>query len=75
VLLGGLVSCTTVEKAWDGTKDTGSAIIGGAEDIFGAGYQGVKAVGGAALGTVEGVVEGAVEDVTKVTELVTGKEK
>jgi len=75
VLLGGLVSCRTVEKAWDGTKGTGAAILGGTESVLGAGYQGVKDVGNAALGTVEGVVEGAVEDVTKAKTLVTGKKK
>ena len=75
VLLGGLVSCTTVEKTWEGTKGTGAAILGGAEGILDAGYQGAKSVGGAALGTVEGVVEGVIEDATKATTLVTGEEK
>tara|TARA_R110000851_G_scaffold9984_1_gene36597 strand:+ start:2215 stop:2535 length:321 start_codon:yes stop_codon:yes gene_type:complete len=75
VLLGGLVSCRTVEKTWEGTKGTGAAILGGAESVLDAGYQGAKAVGSAALGTVEGAVEGVVEDATKAVTIVTGEKK
>ena len=60
---------------WEGTKGTGAAILGGAESVLDAGYQGAKAVGSAALGTVEGAVEGVVEDATKAATIVTGEKK
>jgi hypothetical protein len=64
MVLGGLASCSTVNRAWEGTKDTGRAVVGGA-----------VGVGSAVVGTAEGVVRGAVNDVNNAMNVVTGKER
>ena len=71
VLLGGLVSCTTVKHTWNGVKDATTATINAAEDVVGAAYKGAKNVGEAVINTAEGVVEGVAADAKSAVQVVT----
>jgi hypothetical protein len=64
MLLGGLVSCTTVDNTWSGVKQTGRAAVDGAVEV-----------GSAVVGTGEAVVRGVASDVQDAVDVVTGEEK
>ena len=74
LLLGGLVSCTTVETTWNGVKDTGRAVVDGTAGAVGATWDGAVGVGSAVVGTGEAVVTGVATDVQNAVDVVTGGE-
>jgi len=63
-VLGGLVSCTAIQPAWDGTKEITNTMVNTVENTMTGVYQGGKSVVSSTVGAVEGVVEGAYELVT-----------
>lgn len=71
-LFGGQVSCTTVENAWGGVKDTGKAVVDGTAGAVGATWDGAVGVGSAVVGTGEAVVAGVATDVQSAVDVVTG---
>ena len=63
-VLGGLVSCTAVQPAWDGTKEITSTVADTVEGTVSGVYQGVKSAVVSGVEAAEGVVEGTYELVT-----------
>ena len=74
MLLGGLVSCTTVETTWNGVKDTGDAVVDGTAYAVSATWDVAVDVGSAVVGTGEAVVTGVATDVQNAVDVVTGGE-
>ena len=75
MLLGGLVSCTTVDNTWSGVKQTGRAAVDGAVEAVGAAWDGAVGVGSAVVGTGEAVVRGVASDVQDAVDVVAGEEE
>lgn len=75
MLLGGLVSCTTVDNTWSGVKQTGRAAVDGAAGAVGAAWDGAVGVGSAVVETGEAVVTGVAADVQDAVDVVAGEEE
>ena len=75
MLLGGLVSCTTVDNTWSGVKQSGRAAVDGTAGAVGAAWDGAVGVGSAVVGTGEAVVRGVASDVQDAVDVVAGEEE